>query len=139
MFGAARRTEERRISMSAVASRAALLLSSLVLASSVAAAGRAADTADAARQRGVGDSVAGRAFAVQVRTPCHVVAPDQLSPFRFRTGSDFQAIADTSGQTAMSLVVWLTATPHPSMPNPRLTSEEAKDVIAYILSLRSRR
>jgi mono/diheme cytochrome c family protein len=85
---------------------------------------------------GGGNPAAGRAFALQTCTPCHVVVSDQLSPRRFATGPDFKEIANTPGQTAMALTVWLTATPHPTMPNLVLTSDEAQNVIAYILSLR---
>ena len=37
--------------------------------------------------------------------------------------------------TSMSLRVFL-QTPHPSMPDYRLTREELDDVVAYILTLR---
>ena len=41
------------------------------------------------------DPAAGKAFALEVCTPCHVVAPDQLSPRRFAVAPDFNAIANT--------------------------------------------
>ncbi len=77
----------------------------------------------------------GRAFALQVCTPCHVVADKQLSPRRFTTAPDFRAIANIRGMTETSLHAFL-STPHPSMPNLILSQAEQDRVIAYILSLR---
>ena len=42
-----------------------------------------------------GDPAAGRAFALQVCTPCHVVARDQVSPSRFSIAPSFADIANT--------------------------------------------
>jgi cytochrome c len=86
----------------------------------------------------MGDRAMGRAFALQVCTPCHKVATDQLSPPRFATAPDFRAIARTRGMTETSLHAFLSS-PHPSMPNLILSQKEQDDVIAYILSLRARR
>jgi|SRR5579864_20427 len=83
-----------------------------------------------------GDPETGRAFALQVCTPCHVVAEDQLSPRRLATAPDFRAIATTRGMTEMSLHAFL-STPHPTMPNLILSQSEQNDVISYMLSLRS--
>ena len=126
--------------------RSLLLVSAIVAVAGCAAATRGG-AQEPGTQRparppsgdGIGNVDAGRAFAVQVCTPCHIVAPEQLSPRRFATGPDFPSVANAPGQTAMSLTVWLTATPHPSMPNLRLNEDEAKNVIAYILSLRKAR
>jgi cytochrome c len=84
-----------------------------------------------------GDRAKGRAFALQVCTPCHRVSPDQLSPQRFATAPGFRAIANTRGMTETSLHAFLSS-PHPSMPNLILSQKEQDDVIAYILSLRNR-
>lgn len=84
-----------------------------------------------------GDLAAGRAFALKTCTPCHLVSPDQLSPRRAATAPTFQAIANTRGMTASALHAFL-ATPHPTMPNLILAPQEARDVIAYIVSLRDR-
>jgi mono/diheme cytochrome c family protein len=84
-----------------------------------------------------GNRAKGRAFALQTCTPCHRVAPDQLSPPRFATAPDFDAIARTRGMTETSLHAFLSS-PHPSMPNLILSQREQDDVIAYILSLRKR-
>ncbi len=84
-----------------------------------------------------GDPAAGRAYALQVCTPCHVVVPDQLSPPRLAVAPDFHAIAQTRGLTETSLHAFLSS-PHPSMPNLILNQTEQDNVIAYILSLRDR-
>lgn len=88
--------------------------------------------ADASGQT-TGDPAAGHAFALQVCTPCHVVASDQPGP-RSKVGPDFHAIANTRAMTETSLHVFL-STPHPTMPNVMLSPKEQADVIAYILSL----
>jgi hypothetical protein len=85
-----------------------------------------------------GNPQAGHDFAVGTCTPCHVVSPDQKSPFRFADAPDFRAIANVPGTTAIRLNIWLT-NPHPTMPKLVLYAQEAADVIAYILSLRERR
>lgn len=84
-----------------------------------------------------GDPQAGRDFALEVCTPCHVVSSEQLAPRRFATAPDFRDIANTRGTTATSLAAFL-HTSHPSMPNLVLSADEARDVIAYILSLQER-
>jgi mono/diheme cytochrome c family protein len=80
-------------------------------------------------------AAAGRAFALQACTPCHVVSSRQLSPPRFATAPDFRAIANTPAMTASALHAFLSS-PHPTMPSLILSRQEEKDVIAYILSLR---
>jgi len=88
-----------------------------------------------ARAQTVGHPAAGRSFALQVCTPCHLVAADQISPKRFITAPDFPAIANTLAMTELALHVFL-SNPHPTMPNLVLTPQEQDDVIAYIVSLR---
>jgi cytochrome c2 len=82
-----------------------------------------------------GDPAAGRAFALETCTPCHVVSSKQLAPRRFATAPEFQAIANTKAMTPSALHAFLSS-PHPTMPNLILSRQEEKDVIAYILSLR---
>jgi cytochrome c len=83
-----------------------------------------------------GDIAAGKDFALQVCTPCHVVASDQRAPRR-SVGPDFRAIANIPSTTSISLRVFLSS-PHPTMPNLILSKKEQDDVIAYIISLRNR-
>jgi mono/diheme cytochrome c family protein len=92
-------------------------------------------TADAQAQRGQGDAAVGRAFALQVCTPCHVVSRHQLSPPRFAVGPAFDAIANDATTTPSGLHAFL-STPHPTMPNLILTRLEQRNIIAYIMSLK---
>jgi len=89
---------------------------------------------------------AGRALALQACTGCHVVAPDQ--PFKpVYTGvphpPDFQEIANRSDATADSLRRHLSALPAVPedlhMANPILSSQQLRDVVAFIISLRGNR
>jgi mono/diheme cytochrome c family protein len=103
-------------------------LRTAMLASALAAAAWDATAQD-------GDVAAGRAFAREACTTCHVVEPDNASPRVVVIGPNFQDIANTKGMTATALRVFLT-TSHPKMPNLIFTPEQMADVIAYILSLR---
>jgi len=93
-----------------------------------------------------GYAQAGRALALVVCTGCHVVAPDQ--PFKpVYTGPprppDFQEIANRPDITAASLRHHLETLPtvpkDPSiMANAELTSEQTRDVVAFIITLRDK-
>lgn len=92
-----------------------------------------------------GDSQAGRALALEACTSCHVVAADQ--PFKpIYTGTprppNFKDIANRSGVTSASLLHDLQSMPtvpkDSQMANADLTDEQARDVVAYILSLRDK-
>ncbi len=66
---------------------------------------------------------------------CHAVEP-RTAGF-FDEAPSFQAIADRSGTTALSLkVFWRTS--HHNMPNLVISPEQAEVLSAYILSLRGR-
>ncbi|WP_298243882.1 cytochrome c [uncultured Bradyrhizobium sp.] len=66
---------------------------------------------------------------------CHAVEP-HMAGF-FDEAPSFQAIADRSGTTALSLkVFWRTS--HRNMPNLVIPQEQADVLSAYILSLRDR-
>lgn len=107
----------------------AVLLGLLVLA--------AASAAKAQLALPMGDPQAGRDFALQACSVCHVVAPEQRVPPRIARAVSFRTIANTEGMNGMKLQALL-GHPHPIMPNLILTPEETADVIAYILSLRGR-
>lgn len=98
--------------------------------------GLATITLDAEAQS-MGDATAGGRFALQVCTPCHIVASNQLAPQRLAIAPSFAAIANIPAMTEMALHAFLSS-PHPSMPNLILQPQEQDDVIAYILSLRAR-
>ena len=84
-----------------------------------------------------GDLAKGRALVAQVCAQCHAVrAEEARSPNP--EAPTFQSIADISGMTALALSVAL-KTPHRTMPNLVLAGDERDNVIAYILSLRSRK
>ena len=85
-----------------------------------------------------GDIAAGRSFAGEACSACHVVDTEhQRLPRRIFIGPGFRSIANRPGMTATALRAFLT-TSHPKMPDPILTPEQMADVIAYILSLRSK-
>ena len=77
----------------------------------------------------------GRRLAQQVCAECHAVLSEQArSP---KAGAPtFQELARTPGMTGMALSVAFT-TPHAGMPMFKLTSEQAADIIAYILGLQA--
>jgi mono/diheme cytochrome c family protein len=91
-----------------------------------AACGHAQDDGDARR---------GQAFAQRVCAQCHAV---QRSEIRSRNpdAPTFTVIAEVPGMTAMALTVALQSA-HNAMPDLVLEPQERRDVIAYILSLRS--
>lgn len=92
-------------------------------------------SADAQPATDGGDPCAGREFALQTCTPCHVVSSKQRSPPRFAVAPSFDAIANHDTTTASGLHAFL-STPHPTLPNLLLTSREQADVIVYIMSLK---
>lgn len=83
-----------------------------------------------------GNRSAGRAFAVAKCGVCHVVSNDQSEANQGALAPDFQAIANTRGITDVALREFLFG-PHPTMPTLNLTRKQSRDVIAYILSLKT--
>ena len=76
----------------------------------------------------------GREIARTICAACHVVARGQLvSPNS--EAPPFPMLAATPGMTTIALTAAL-LTSHRLMPNIILESDERRDVIAYILSLR---
>jgi mono/diheme cytochrome c family protein len=76
---------------------------------------------------------AGHAYAKRVCVECHAVERgevDILNP------PSFQNVADSPGITERALAFWL-QNPHPNMPNLVLRPDDMKNVIAYIMSLKS--
>jgi mono/diheme cytochrome c family protein len=66
---------------------------------------------------------------------CHAVERGQLvGPYM--NVPNFTDVARLPSTTAMALRAFL-STPHPSMPNVKLTAGEVDEIIAYIMSLRS--
>jgi mono/diheme cytochrome c family protein len=82
------------------------------------------------------DAVKGREFAHEVCAQCHAVERDtDYSPYL--PAPTFEEIANVPGMTGTALTVIL-RNPHREMPDLILEEEDLRDVIAYILSLRSR-
>lgn len=83
-----------------------------------------------------GDISQGARLALTTCSTCHAVrrgqlrSPDPMAP-------NFTDVATTLGMTDRALRVWLRSS-HPTMPNIVLTDNERDDVIAYIMSLRTR-
>jgi len=90
--------------------------------------------AGAAAQEDRGDAAAGLAYATNVCSECHAIAAgDHDSPNPDTRG--FDDIANTRGISEMALASFF-QTPHPTMPNLVVPSNDARDLIAYILSLK---
>jgi mono/diheme cytochrome c family protein len=93
----------------------------------------AAATADLPAQE-VGDARQGRALAQTACAACHAVEKGRPSPHV--DAPAFPAIANMRGMSARALTVAL-QTSHKTMPDLVLGDDETRNVIAYILSLRS--
>jgi cytochrome c len=83
-----------------------------------------------------GNIRAGRNFAVENCSECHVVVPRRGTQWRRGTPPDFAAIANMPSMTKTALLVFLRS-PHPTMPNLILSDRDANDVIAYIVALKT--
>ena len=89
----------------------------------------------AVQAQNIGDIRQGRQFALDACATCHAVRAHQTqSPLA--TAPSFGEIANTPGMTAAALNFLLTAQVHPAMPLLILSSQQVRDVSAYILSLR---
>jgi len=85
----------------------------------------------------LGDPQLGLAYARENCAECHrvelggAVSPSPIIP-------SFESIANKLGMTARALNVWM-QTPHPTMPNLIIPTEERDNLILYIMSLRVKR
>ncbi len=85
----------------------------------------------------LGDPKLGLAYARENCAGCHrvevggAVSPSTIIP-------SFESIANKLGMTARALNVWM-QTPHPTMPNLIIPTEERDNIISYIMSLRVKR
>jgi mono/diheme cytochrome c family protein len=125
----------RRRARRSLGSRRNAVNRKIILGMTLALAGSLAAGASAQPATDGGDPAAGREFALQACTPCHVVSNKQVSPPRFAIAPSFDAIANHDTTTASGLHAFL-STPHPTMPNLILTPREQADVILYIMSLK---
>jgi len=85
----------------------------------------------------------GRTLALQLCTPCHVVAADQPAPPILRNPApSFASVAGRPGVTAEALRQFLLTT-HATvgtplnMPNPELVEYQVPPLVSYILSQRN--
>lgn len=90
---------------------------------------------DAGLAQSNGDAAAGRELASMWCAACHRITEEYRDPAR--TPPDFGTVANMSQQTELSLRVFL-QTPHGQMPRYQFNRSEIDDIIAYLLSLRSR-
>ena len=94
------------------------------------------------RQRGrkllqqVADPQKGLALALKDCAPCHGVAKGETRSPNPNAPS-FQKITDVPGMTAIALNVALQS-PHKTMPNLMFEPDELRDLVAYILSMKTR-
>lgn len=81
------------------------------------------------------DASNGRRIAELMCSSCHLVSPEKQSTAVVGVPS-FAAIANHAGQSAERLAGSIII-PHPPMPTVSLTNAEMRDIIAYILSLKT--
>ena len=82
-----------------------------------------------------GDASRGRTLAVQHCASCHAVEAHPAPGAH--TAASFLTIANMPSTTPMAIAAFL-ATPHPRMPNYKLSRDEIRDLSAYIMTLRQR-
>jgi len=105
------------------------------MATNLALAGAViAFAATQASAQDAGDVERGRAYVERACADCHAVRRDQ-SESRNPNAIPFEAIAHFPGLAAPSLFVLL-RTSHATMPNIVIETNDLRDVVAYILSLK---
>ena len=82
-----------------------------------------------------GDAQRGHTLATTVCAACHSVEA-KGAPSTNNAAPPFAAIAATPGMTAMALNAFI-YTPHHLMPDISISTADARDLIAYILSLKA--
>jgi mono/diheme cytochrome c family protein len=82
------------------------------------------------------DTHRGKALAKQWCSGCHSVAPNE--PAGDPAAPDFAEVAAEPSATGYALRVFL-RTPHATMPNFVLDSDDIDDLVSYILTLKRRR
>ena len=83
------------------------------------------------------DTGNGRRLAETLCTSCHIVSAQGSGP-AIAGVPTFHAIASHTGQTPERLAGAIII-PHPPMPSVALTNAELRDIVAYILSLKTER
>lgn len=85
----------------------------------------------------IGNVADGLAYARAHCAECHGVETtgEDFSPNV--DAPDFSVVANTPGMTERALLVWL-QTSHPTMPNFMIPAEARDDLVAYIMSLKTK-
>lgn len=121
-----------------------MLSRGLVVFAAVAACNALTATATYAQSKPIdGSAEAGRDFALQACTGCHIVARDQPYPPIYKGKghpAEFRDIANRPNVSAVSLRDYLASLPvipqTGQMANPDLSEEEMRNVSAFIMTLR---
>jgi mono/diheme cytochrome c family protein len=89
------------------------------------------------------DQVAnGHQLALEICSACHIAAPDQRTrPILTEPPPSLETLANKPGATAESvqkflLTIHLSLANGKDMPNPEVTEDQARDLAAYVMSLR---
>ena len=61
-----------------------------------------------------------------------IFSPTMIAP-------TFSSVSDTPGMNERALVVWFQSSDHETMPNLMIAHGDLDDVVAYIVSLRTRK
>lgn len=81
-----------------------------------------------------GDAEQGHELAKETCAQCHGIEKGyEASPEPF--APTFEAVANSPGMSALAISVFL-RTPHATMPNLVLKTEEIEDIVAYITSMK---
>lgn len=91
-----------------------------------------------AQAQQLGNAEQGLAYARAHCAECHGVetSSEDFSPNA--DAPDFTVVANTPGMTERALVVWL-QTSHPTMPDLIIPAEARDDLVAYIMTLKSKK
>lgn len=108
--------------------RAVAILSVLVLSAAMASSAHA--------QPGVVDPSRGKELADRLCVTCHNVDASPGNVARTDVASFF-SIANRPDQSADRLIGAIVFPPHPAMPAVSFTNKELRDLVAYIMSLRT--
>jgi mono/diheme cytochrome c family protein len=85
---------------------------------------------------GIGNPARGLEYAKANCAGCHSILKDETESSPNPDSPAFAAVAATPGITRTALSVFLQS-PHPTMPNLIVAGEDADNLIAYILSLKT--
>lgn len=84
----------------------------------------------------------GHRLALEICSACHIAAPDQKTPpILKKPAPSLATLANRPGATAESvqrflLTIHLSLANGKDMPNPELNEDQARDLAAYVMSLR---